>query len=67
MKKKYTAQVTEDNSEVSYEIDGWGNSAQEFHNTVLCEHIKYPREDILAIYNHKGNKVFNNKRGFSNG
>ena len=60
MKKKYTAQVTGNDIEVAYEIDGWGNSAQEFHKTILCEHIKYPREDILAIYNQKGIKVFNN-------
>ncbi len=67
MKKKYTAQITENDNVVAYEIDGWGNSAQEFHKTVLCEHIKYPREDILSIYNQKGVKVFNNKRGFSGG
>lgn len=65
-KKKYTAQITEgNNTKVSYEIDGWGSSPQEFHKTVLFEHIKYPQEEILAIYNDAGKKVFNLKKGFN--
>jgi hypothetical protein len=65
-KKKYTAQITENNnSKVSYEIDGWGESAQAFHKTVLNEHIKFGKEDILYIFNDKGKRVFNINRGFS--
>jgi hypothetical protein len=67
MKKKYVAQITENEKNVSYEIEGWGDSAQDFHKTVLFEHIKYPQEEILYIFNDSGKKVFNLKRGFSAG
>ena len=63
--KKYTAQITDDYKNVKYEIDGWGNTPQEFHKTVLCEHINYPKEEILYIFNSDDYKVFNIKKGFN--
>lgn len=63
--KKYVAQITSDLENVDYEIEGYGKTPQEFHKTVLFEHIKYPKEEILLITNDRGKKVFSLKRGFS--
>lgn len=63
--KKYTAQVTTDYTKVNYEIDGWGQSPQDFHKIVMTEHIDHPREEILCIFNDSGKKVFRLNKGFS--
>ena len=63
--RQYTALITENNDTVSYEIDGWANSPQEFHKIVMFEHIKYPKEEILKIYNQDKKVVFSLNKGFS--
>ena len=63
--KKYTAQITDNMSTVKFEIEGYGKTPQEFHKTVLFEHINYPYEEILFIFNGRGNRVFNLRSGFS--
>ena len=63
--KKYTAQITKDYENVAYEIDGWGQSPQDFHKIVMIEHIDHPREEILCIFNNKDKKVFRLNKGFS--
>ena len=63
--KKYTAEITGDYENVKYEIDGWGQTPQDFHKTVITEHIKWPHEEVLNIFNERGNRVFNIKRGFN--
>lgn len=65
--KKYTAQITEDRENVHYEIDGWGQSPQDFHKIVMVEHINYPKEEILFIFNDGGKKVFRLNKGFTGG
>lgn len=62
---QYTAQISSDYENVDYEVDGYAKSPQEFHKIVLTEYIKWPKEEILQIYNSKGKRVFNLKRGFS--
>jgi|TARA_R110000765_G_scaffold28525_7_gene68734 hypothetical protein len=64
--RKYVAEVSDETKrKVAYEIDGWGASPQEFHKTVLFEHTKYPKEEILSIKNQKGHVVFDIRWGFS--
>lgn len=63
--KKYTAEISDDYETVQYVIDGWGHTPQEFHKIVITEHIKWPNEEILNIFNECGHRVFNIKRGFN--
>lgn len=63
--KKYTAQITSDYDNVDYEIEGWGQTPQDFHKIVLTEHISYPKEEILCIFNDDGKKVFRLNKGFT--
>ena len=63
--RKYIAEVGEDGETVKYEIEGWGKTPQDFHKTVITKHIKWPREDIINIFNEKGKRVFNIRKCFS--
>lgn len=64
--KKYVAEVKDGLSEDKvYEIEGYAQSPQEFHKIVLNEHINYKYDEILYVFNNKGKRVFNYKRGFN--
>jgi hypothetical protein len=63
--RQYTAQISSDYENVEYEIEGFANNPQEFHKIILTEHINWPKEEILSIFNSKDKRVFNIKRGFN--
>jgi hypothetical protein len=62
--RQYTAQISSDYETVDYEIEGYANDPQEFHKIIITEHIKWPKEEVLFVFNSDGKRVFNFKRGF---